>query len=334
MLHASVESFETLQLTNAQYLLCWGASTFYDAISLPCVPLFVMLSGALLLHPTKVNEPIRVFLKKRLSRIGLAFVFWGAVYFAWSYYVNHTALSVDSIIQGFFSAGPYIHFWFIYLIAGLYLITPILRIVVAYAHPKILRYLILLWFVSVAAVPLFELITGFTINRELFLIWGWIGYFVLGAYLQEVQVKVSSKVLGVFLVLGVGLTIFGAWLMAFPFHYMDRYFFFFDSLTINIIIASVALYMILRKFPPAWPGKNHPTLGRVVRAISENTLPIYLFHLIILESFEKGFFGFTLSFTGMNPIIEVPLATFATLFVTLGLVLLMKKVPVLKKLVG
>jgi hypothetical protein len=57
-------------------------------------------------------------------------------------------------------------------------------------------------------------------------------------------------------------------------------------------------------------------------------------HIIILESFERGYFGFTLNFETLNPIIEIPLIAALTLFITLSLVLLMKKVPILKTLIG
>jgi surface polysaccharide O-acyltransferase-like enzyme len=92
--------------------------------------------------------------------------------------------------------------------------------------------------------------------------------------------------------------------------------------------------MILSKFKPDWPGSNHPHIGRVVHAISSNTLPIFLFHVIILESLQRGYFGFKLSLTIINPIIGVPLITIVTFFITFGLVLIMRKIPVLKKLIG
>jgi surface polysaccharide O-acyltransferase-like enzyme len=110
--------------------------------------------------------------------------------------------------------------------------------------------------------------------------------------------------------------------------------YFFGYLTISTIASSVALYMILLKFRPDWPGPSHPKLGRFVQAVSKNTLPIFLFHVIILESFQRGFFGFTLSFTTLNPIVEIPLLATLTFLITFGLVLLMKQVPVLKKLIG
>jgi surface polysaccharide O-acyltransferase-like enzyme len=122
--------------------------------------------------------------------------------------------------------------------------------------------------------------------------------------------------------------------MHFLFHSLEQDYFFFDYLTANVIVASIALFMLLSRFNADWPGSNHPRASRVVHAISKNTLSIYLFHIIILESLQRGFFGFKLSLTMINPVIGVPLITIVTFFITFGLILFMKKVPVLKKLIG
>jgi surface polysaccharide O-acyltransferase-like enzyme len=176
-----------------------------------------MLSGALLFQPAKLNEPMRVFFKKRLNRIGLPFAFWSAVYLAWAFYLSGLPVTIDNIVQGMLSTifnGAYYHFWFIYLIIGLYLITPILRVIIAYGNSKILQYLVVLWFVSVAVVPLVQLGSGYTLNNTIFVIGGWVGYFVLGTYLQ--RTKLRSFVLYGLLILSFVWTILGTWLMNYP----------------------------------------------------------------------------------------------------------------------
>lgn len=177
LLHASNEALQASSVP-ASY---WWTAVVYKSLSLACVPLFVMLSGALLLQPAKLDEPIRVFLKKRLSRIGLAFAFWSAVYLAWSFFITQTPVTLNNIGLGIVRdlfTGAYYHFWFVYLLIGLYLITPILRVVIAKGDPKIVRYLILLWFIGVAIVPLTQFASGNTLNSAVFLIGGFIGYFV------------------------------------------------------------------------------------------------------------------------------------------------------------
>jgi len=336
-------SNETLQLLSSGSTYWWTA-VVYKSLALSCVPLFVMLSGALLLQPSKLNEPIRVFLKKRLSRIGLAFGFWSGVYIAWSFYIAKSPLTLinisESIWYSLFS-GAYYQFWFIYLIVGLYLITPILRAIIANANLRIIRYLILLWFVGIAIVPIIELYSqlipgavagAYTLNPLVFAIGGWVGFFVLGIYLQ--RIKLRSAILYGLLTICFVWTLFGIWLMTYPLSGLQQGFFYFGYLTPNVIIGSAALFLLLIKFRPDWPGSNHKITSRISQAISRNTLPIFLFHVIILESFERGFFGFTLSVTTLNPLIEIPLITVLTLFVTLSLILLMRKVPILKKLIG
>src|SRR5208283_3699162 len=114
LLHASNETLQLLPSGSTAY---WWTAIVYKSLALSCVPLFVMLSGALLLQPAKLNEPIRVFLKKRLSRIGLAFAFWSAVYTAWSFYITKVPVTLSNVGQATLFdlfTGAYYQFWFIY----------------------------------------------------------------------------------------------------------------------------------------------------------------------------------------------------------------------------
>jgi surface polysaccharide O-acyltransferase-like enzyme len=335
MLHASNEYYTAIFQTPLESASYWWTATVYKFLTLSAVPIFIMLSGALLLQPSKTGEPIKVFLKKRANRIGWAFAFWSAIYLAWGFFISGTPVTFYNVIQGIIIGlftGPWYHFWFLYLIAGLYLITPILRVIVANRNQNLIMYLVILWFIGVSIVPLLHLITGYSLNGGVFVLGGTIGYFMLGAYLQKARVR-PSILYGMF-ILGFVWTVSTTWVMRFIFPSVGEDYFFFDYLSANIVIASVALFTLLSRFKADWPGSNHPRLSRVVRAISANTLPIYLFHVIILMSLQRGFFGFTLSLTTMNPIIGVPIITAATFVITFGLILIMKRVPVLRKLLG
>ena len=210
LLHASTQSYPDVGLMSPQGVQIWWASNVYDSISRVCVPLFVMLAGALLLQPSKADEPLKVFFKKRLNRIGIPFLFWGAIYFAWRLFVNGEKLTTNSIVQGVLG-GPYYQFWFLYLLLGLYIVTPVLRVVIKHADWKILRYLIFVWFVGTAIIPLLTLFGSYSLNANVFIFTGWLGYFVLGAYLLKVQFK--SSILTLVLVLSYLWTIMGTYLV-------------------------------------------------------------------------------------------------------------------------
>jgi surface polysaccharide O-acyltransferase-like enzyme len=156
----------------------------YQTLGRTGVPLFVMLTGALLLQPSKI-EPIGVFFKKRWNRIGLPFLFLGTIYFAWDYYADHLALTSSFVFQGILS-GPYFQFRYLYMVVGLYLLTPILRIIVAHIDRQTFKYFFVVWLFTACITPIPSLIGAFYIDGNLLSLPLWVGYFMLGAFFVNV----------------------------------------------------------------------------------------------------------------------------------------------------
>jgi surface polysaccharide O-acyltransferase-like enzyme len=330
LLHAAIEQFSINNEVSQGVLVRWWAVDFYDSIARVCVPLFVMLSGALLLQPYKVEEPVHVFLKKRFVRIGLPLLFWGSAYFAWRYFANNEVFTLTSIGQGILS-GPYYHFWFLYMIIGLYLVTPLLRVLVAHAERQVLRYFLLLWFIGSAAIPVINLFVTYSLVSNFFLVTGWIGYFMLGLYLLDTRVR--PRTLYVALFSGFAWTIIGTYLITFFVGGQLQYFFY-NFLGINVILASTALFLLLNTIPTDYVKKKSFSTNRLIHFIGQSSLAIYLMHVIVLESLHRGFFGVQISITTINPILEIPLATAITFFICLILLYPASKIPLLKKIIG
>lgn len=330
LLHAAIQPYPITNVMSMSVVVRWWSVNVYNSLACPCVPLFVMLTGVLLLQPHKVEEPLSVFFKKRLSRIGLPVLFWGAIYFFWGYYVNHEPLTLKTIVQGTLP-DPYTQFWYIYLLVGLYLITPLLRVFIAHADRKILGYFMVLWFAGTAVVPLLGLFLNYSLNSNVFLLTGWIGYFVLGLYLLDVRLR--SRTLYAILFTGFAWTIVGTYLITYFIGGTLQYFFY-GYLTANVILASAALFMLLSKIPADYVQKRSLSANRLIRFISRSTLAIFLFHVIVLESLWNGYLGVRISILTINPIIEIPLATATTLLICLLLLYPVSKVSILKKIVG
>jgi len=284
----------------------------------------------LLLQPAKLGEPLGIFFRKRLNRIGLPFLFWGAAYFAWRFFVYGEALTADSILQGVLN-GPYVHFWFFYLLVGLYLITPVLRVVVAYIDQRTFRFFLILWFLGTAIVPLLGLFSVYRLNSNVFLVTGWVGYFLLGAYFLKVRAR--SIVLYALLIFGLTWTIIGTYLVVGTIGERVSHFFH-DGYSFSMIGTSVALFLLLASVPSNVLEERFPRGSRVLRLISQNTIPIYLFHVMVLEALQKGFLGLQISLATINPAVEVPLITAMTLFICLIVIYPLKKIPFVTKLIG
>ena len=131
----------------------WWAGNIIDSATRPCVPLFFMLSGMLLLGR---EEPLSLFLKKRLGRILIPFLTWALIYL-FIFNDKKSGSVVDIGVSFFikFINGPvYYHYWFMYMIILLYLLTPFLRIYVNNAPSQYTEYFLILWFLFSSLNPL------------------------------------------------------------------------------------------------------------------------------------------------------------------------------------
>lgn len=61
----------------------WWIANIIDAGTRWSVPIFLMLSGMLLLD-TKYDEPMSLFFKKRFNKVILPFLVWSVIYSFWT----------------------------------------------------------------------------------------------------------------------------------------------------------------------------------------------------------------------------------------------------------
>jgi surface polysaccharide O-acyltransferase-like enzyme len=104
----------------------WWIANFFDSLSRWCVPVFVMISGALLLNPKK-QENLSEFYAKRISRILIPLISWTIIYCIWVYLggvVKNDPVSMTFLLQSVLQGNPYYHMWFLYMIIFMYLFTP------------------------------------------------------------------------------------------------------------------------------------------------------------------------------------------------------------------
>jgi len=328
LLHSAVEPHPIVTQPDQAEVIRWWTVTLYDSLSHYGVPLFVMVSGALLLQPWK-KEPLRVFLKKRFNRIALPFFFWSAIYFIYRYTVQNEALTLTSIVNGI-ETGAYYHFWFIYVIVGIYLITPMLRVLIAHANRNLIKYSLILWFIATGIIPLIGLFHSNILENRVFLHLEWVGYFVLGYYLLKTKIRPIFLYVGFFG--GLIYTLIGTYLIQLTLGGVNSWFFV-EPISANMIVISIAMFLMLRNVSATKIQNKFPKFSKLLRLISQNTLPIYLMHIIILETFQNGFLGIRISVNTLPPIWEIPFLAVITMFICLGIALVLKKIPILQKIV-
>lgn len=100
----------------------WWILNIINVVFRTSVPLFVMISGTLLLDTTKPLD-IKSFYKKRFTKIGIPTAIWITFYLIILIYV-HQIISVSDFFQRILTLDL-LHLYFLILILELYFITPL-----------------------------------------------------------------------------------------------------------------------------------------------------------------------------------------------------------------
>jgi surface polysaccharide O-acyltransferase-like enzyme len=307
----------------------WISANFYSSISRMGVPLFFMVSGYLLLGK---SEPVPEFFRKRLLKVGIPTLFWSVAYLLRSVeaYTNGTMRPLGivlSMLKTMYLGDVEIHLWFLYILIGIYLAVPILRVYISTASRKDLTYFVILWFV---ATPFFELahrIVGHPTALVIPVVAGYVGYFVLGYLLADVTIDRRGRLFaGLGCILAIAITFFGTNMLSEGAGPIDAYFYsYFSPPT---VLASICGFFLLKDL-----GGHLGRADKIVRTISVTSFGIFLIHIFVVELLRKGDLGFRL-YSWMAPsIYMIPLTALAVYALSFVIVFVLQKIPVLKRLV-
>lgn len=190
----------------------WYFFEICNYLFLCCNILFIMISGALLLSET--TESAIQFYKKRVAKVFVPMAVYYIFYvcakegIAWIF-PNHWLLLFKRILLGAPEEAP--HFWLIYVILWLYVLTPLFRLVIK-KFPRDAVGFFNPWNVAAAGILIFHIIcTYFDIfyNSALFSYISntYVGVFFLGAYLAKEHKTGTKAVIFLSGILSAGLAL-------------------------------------------------------------------------------------------------------------------------------
>ncbi len=311
----------------------WWIANFYDAFTRGCVATFIMVSGSLLLGR---KEGIRVFFQKRFDRVFIPFLAWTILYVVWKKLLLEPNLGGKEILQRIFEGKIHYHLWFIYSLTGLYLMTPIFRILVAHAPRSYLIYFLMLWFCFTSLVPFLEkyslLFFHFPLHLNLPVagIQGLIGYFVLGHLLRHENTDPKARH-AFFLMILSWLVCF--WGLYFTFLRVGSFKdLFYDNLAPNVVFYSASFFILVKRFGSRLEKTLPSFLRNLVLIFSKASLGIYLIHPMILEAFAKGRWGVVLKANLDHPLWMIPLTASSIYLCSFALIYLIQKIPYLRQI--
>ena len=289
-----------------------------------CLPLFFMLSGALLMGRKTMDFRRHM---RRTAHLVLLFYFWSAFCrladaCCGRVWMDGTPLPLQ-ILQGYF------HLWYLPALAMCYCALPLLH---GLAHGdadnvrrgSLLLFGIVVGLVTLEAVPakpawLSALLSPWQLSHLRFLV-----YLLIGMCLSERELSDRTlTALGIASLAGVLLF---AWLnrraalaAGQP---VDTYY---GHLQLPTALPACFAFSLCQRLEP-WTAKH----GGLWRKLADCTLGIYVMHPVFLDMLR----GRHLDLSAYSAAWLFPLCFLSFLFLSLGLTLLLKKIPPFKKLLS
>ncbi len=322
LVHSIYSLGETIDQTK---IYSWWITNMYCTISRWSVPIMIMISGTLLLSPQR-DESISIFFKKRLNRIFIPLLFWSIFYMVWNRFSDETDLQILTALLDIVTGNVNYHLWFLYLIIGLYISTPILRIFIKNANNVHIEYFIFIWIISIINTYM-KTRHNIGIGIEMGFFTGFIGYYILGYYLVNTDFdKKYKNLIYILAFLGVLITMFGTYVLTKEANFLNQSFY--DYLSPNVMAMSIGIFIFFKNID--WKNSkifNNLTINNVIVKMSTLSFGVYLIHALILSVLRTDLITF------FGPIIGVPLLALTTILVSYFLVKIIYNIPILKHII-
>ena len=261
---------------NIGEIKLWGA--IYGSVLRPCVPLFVMITGALLLP---VRGDASTFYKKRIPRVFYPFLIWSVLYNLFPWITGLLGLNPQIILDFFPYAGeevmqqsfsvsleyilmiPFnfsilaVHMWYIYLLIGLYLYLPVFSAWVEKASERAKLMFLLAWGVTLLLPYYYQFVSNYLWGTcswnsfgMLYAFAGFKGYLLLGHYLKNLEWSLKKTLtIGIpMFAVGYAVTFLGfRHITALPEYTDEMLELFFTYCSLNVVMMTIPVFMLAKK---------------------------------------------------------------------------------------
>lgn len=318
MIHTAM-GFVNFDISSSSYM--WG--NIFDSLARAGVPLFVMVSGALMLNEEKKISVGKVF-SKYILNVALLFVLWSFIYMiptTAKAIIEGKTITVSYIVDQMVSGA--FHMWYLIMIIGLYLIIPVLKLFVKKENSDKIAYIILISAVFVFFPILLKCLSD--LNNVFYVLYEqlarfeykFIGvfpmYFITGWYVYYVGVKHKKTIylLALISVLTIIILVQAT----------GNYNYAYSNSNILVYLYSLGIFTFINDIC------GNKVSSKIVEKLSNLTFGVYILHIIVLEIVDLFFDNAHITlFTIITRFSLVTAMSFAGSYI-------MSKIPGLRKLV-
>lgn len=276
-------------LLDNKYLftLPWYESVICSSIFRFAIILFVMASGYLLLRKP---QPITI-IPHRLKRIMIPFIFWFIVYSIIKVMLkgalgpSWTIIDyIHYLFNGFLNPlNVSIQFWYVYMILGLYLFSPVLSKWIQNANISDIEYFLLIW-VLVSILQFSNVDTVITDYLRYFT--GSLGYFIMGYYLtvKDHELLTNKKFGFLLFIVGALITIIGTIILSHMQMSQSLFFIRLGDITPGACLQSIGLFIIVKNMDYTQLSNK---VNAIITNLSKDSYGIYLVNILVINLLEK-----------------------------------------------
>ena len=309
--------------------------TAYLSLCIPCIPVLLLISGALLLASPKPID-IAVFYLKRLPKLIIPLLGWSLIYYSFNIHMENGVLpTLATFVERFFSStlsGP---LWFLYMMIGVYLMLPFLRPTFAgdtrklsFACSAVIFGTYALDFIMrlVFAQPLNQIFIGTVFSF-------YIGYVILGNALIRMRLKIPGGrfTLAAVFLLSAAIVTYGEFLAKTGSFKIGI---FFPAQSPLTFLLGVSAFLFFRD----WNPTLSPNWARFIQGLSSLSYGVFLSHLLVLKLLDGStplFFrpGHGLDCHTISPLVGPLLVAVIVFTIASLLVAVIRRIPILRLLV-
>jgi len=307
--------------------LDWWLANLLNSATRFAVPLFVMISGALLLGR---NETIGEFYRKRAIRLLPAIIVWNLFYAGLNIGIDvYNGIAVKNLTSQFWAlfadGGAAVHLWYLSMFLCLMFFTPFLNMFINGHKPRSadLKILLVLMFVFFFLNGISNIAWNIWDEEIIwFKVFPWyMAYFICGYYIDKYNSHIAIKSNLILLFITI-LILLGAVL---NYYFMTSYKIIEDNLMLintgpMVFLITVLIFSLAKRNTLTLRQNKH------ILTIAEASFGMYLIHPVFLHILQKK-----LPIYYSNGLIYLPLTIFLTTLASLFSIILLRKFSIMRK---
>lgn len=307
----------------------WITANIIESIFYFAVPIFFMISGAMLIDFNK-RYSLKEFFKKRIAKTVIPFIIWSFIGLLIEIYyiksVNLSSVNITYIINGLINGNLVQVYWFFIPLFCIYLSIPVFSFIPEENKKSILIYVATFSFILNMMIPFIISVFNLPINFPISMIVGGGSlFFSLVGYLLH-KYEISRKyrlILYLISILGLSLHFFGTYYLSIQAGEVIKTFKGFTSVPSTLY--SIGVFVLIKYDLIKIMKVN--IINKIVHFLDFYTFGIYLIHWYLLE-----FLRITFNINNTSIIYRL-FSPIIVLIMSVLIIYIIRKIPIVKNII-